>query len=103
MTQRFDFNLTQQDLELATEFMMELAADTKEYFNSDDFRGYRLDLHFEDPVHQIGTFFAKLVANGIAEPSGELPSEIESNHKRKVDLMRWNWVRWRTILRSRLP
>lgn len=100
--QQFDFNLTQQDIELTTRFMLELAADSKEYFSSDDFRVYHLDLAFDDPAHEIGTFFAKLKVNGVAVPYGEIPSMIGSNNKRKVDLFAWNWQRWRNILKSRL-
>ncbi len=103
MTQSFDFSLTDQDIELTTMFMIELAADNKEYFSSDNFREHRLDLHFEDPTHMIGTYVAKLKANGVVVPYGELPSEILSNNKRKVDLWKFDWVRWRSILRSRLP
>jgi hypothetical protein len=103
MTQKFfDPTLTQADIELTTLFMMELAADNKEYWSSDDFRVYRLDLAFNDPQHEIGTYFAKLKASGVAVPYGEVPSEIESNNKRKVDLWRFDWARWRSILRSRL-
>lgn len=100
MTQRFDFSLTQQDLELTTEFMMLLG--DKEFFCSDDLRGFGLDRYFTDPAHDIGTYFAKLKANGIVEPVGEVPSEIESNNFRKVDLWRWCWKRWRVIVNSQL-
>ncbi len=104
MTQSyFDPTLTQDDINLTTLFMIELAADNKEYWCSDDFREYRLDLNFNDPQHQIGTFFAKLKANGVALAVGEEPSAIESNNKRKVDLFKFDWVRWRNILRNRLP
>ena len=103
MTQFFDPSLTQQDIDLTTLFMIELAADNKEYWSSDDFRDYRLDRWFDDPQHQIGAYFARLKANGIAVPYGEVPSEILSNHERKVDLWKWNWQRWRTIIKSRLP
>ena len=102
MQKSFDFNLTQTDIELTTEFMMRLADDHHEYFSSDDFRQYAFHFRFRDPAHDIGSYFAKLVANGIAEPLGELPSEVESNHKRKVDLFAWNWQRWRSIIKSRL-
>ncbi len=99
----FDPTLTQQDIELTTSFMIELAADNREYWSSDDFREYRLDLHFEDPAHEIGAFFARLKANGVAVPYGEVPSVIESNNRRKNDLFKFDWARWRSILRSRLP
>ncbi len=99
--QTFDFNLTSSDLDLTTEFMM-LLGDEK-HFNSDNFRKLGLHERFSDPQHEIGMFFAKLVANGVAVPLGDVASEIPSNNKRKVDLFSWNWKRWRTILRSRLP
>jgi len=97
-----DFTLTREDLDLTTEFMMLLGSDGKEYFSSDDFRAYGLDRYFTDPAHQIGVYFSKLKANGVAESFGELPSEIESNNKRKNDVWRWNWVRWRWLVKTRL-
>ncbi len=102
MTQVFDFNLTQVDIDLTTEFMMCIADEGKEYFTSDDFRRYKLDKNFTDPQHEIGSYFAKLKANGVAVPVGEEPSEIERNNKRKVDLCRFDYAKWRAILRSRL-
>ena len=101
MTQHFDFTLTQADLDLTTEFMIHLG--DKEYFCSDDFRAFGLDANFADPQHDIGAYFARLKANGVAEPVGEVPSEIDSNNFRKVDLWRFNWSRWRSIVKSRLP
>lgn len=102
MTQVFDFNLTQADIDLTTEFMMFVAEEYKEYFTSDDFRRYGLDKRFTDPQHEIGSYFAKLKANGVVVPVGEEPSEIERNNKRKVDLYRFDYAKWRIILRSRL-
>lgn len=101
MTQ-FDFSLTQADIELTTTFMIELAADNKEYWSSDDFREYQLDLHFTDPQHEIGAYFARLKANGVAVTYGEVPSVIESNNRRKNDLFKFDWVRWQCIIKSRL-
>jgi hypothetical protein len=95
-----DFTLTKDDLDLTTEFMMLLG--DKEYFSSDDFRDLRLHERFSNPAQDIGMYFSKLKANGIAESFGELPSEIESNHKRKNDVWRWNWTRWRFLIRTRL-
>lgn len=101
MTQPFfDFSLSQVDIELTTEFMILLGSE--KHFNSDNFRRFKLDERFSDPAHEIGGYFAKLVANGVAVPLGDVPSEIASNNRRKVDLMMWNWERWRSILRSRL-
>jgi hypothetical protein len=98
----FDFTLTQGDIDLTTEFMMLLAEDAKEYFCSDDLRKYGLDSWFQHPEKEIGTYFAKLKVNEVASPVGEVPSEIESNNRRKVDLWRFNWPKWRSIVRSRL-
>ena len=104
MTQSsFDPTLTQQDIDLTTEFMMYLADKHIEFFCSDNFREGAFHFRMADPAHEIGAYFAKLVANGVAEPVGELPSEVPGNHKRKVDLYRWNWCKWRSILKSRLP
>jgi hypothetical protein len=102
MTQFFDFTLTKEDMDLTTEFMMLLRADKKEYFNSDDFRGYNLDKQMSNPAHEIGTYFAKIKANGLAVPVGEIPSEIESNNKRKVDLYYWDWKVWKGLVHSTL-
>ena len=102
MTQFFDFTLSKEDMDLTTEFMMVLGEDQKEYFNSDDFRAYGLHKQMNDPAHEIGTYFAKIKANGVAVPVGEIPSEIESNNKRKVDLYRWDWKVLSSLVRSNL-
>lgn len=102
MTQFFDFSLTQADIDLTTEFMIRLADDHHEYFSSDLFREYRLHERFNNPAKEIGAYFMRLKANGVTVPVGELPSEIPSNNKRKNDLFRWDWARWRSILKSRL-
>jgi hypothetical protein len=102
LTQQFDFSLTQLDIELTTEFMMLLAEDCKEYFCSDDLRRYGLDSWFERPEREIGTYFSKLKANDVVQTVGEVPSAIGSNNRRKVDLLRWNWKRWNSIVHGRL-
>lgn len=102
MTQSFDFSLTDEDIELTRRFMIELSMHAREYWSSDDFREFHLDVNFTDPQHMVGTYFAKLKVNGVAVPYGEVPSVIQSNNKRKVDLWKWDWVRWRNILKSRL-
>ena len=103
MTQySFDASLTQRDIELTTIFMMWLDEHGHIYFSSDLFREAHLDDGFSDPQHEIGTYFAKLKVNGVAVAVGEEPSAIASNNRRRVDLFRFDWARWRTILRSRL-
>jgi len=99
---RFDFALSDSDIEATRKLMIHCADMGLEYFSSDDFREAGLDADMADPQHDIGSFFAKLKANGIAEPVGEIPSEIGSNNLRKVDLWRWCWERWRMIVHSRL-
>lgn len=96
----FDWSLNQEDIELTTEFMMLLG--DKEYFSADDLRELGLLERFTDPAHQTGTYFAKLKANKVAEPIGEIPSEHLSNNQRKVDLFRWNWQRWREIIHNQI-
>lgn len=100
MTQTFSPVLTNLEISLTRLFMMTLAEDKKEFFNSDDFREQKLDLEMSDPAHEIGTLFAKWRWNGISEQVGEVPSEIGSNNRRKVDLQRWNWVAWRNYLKE---
>jgi hypothetical protein len=82
--------------------MMSLGEDSKEFFSSDDLRKYGLDSWFSRPEREIGTYFAKLKANGVVNAVGEVPSELPGNNRRKVDLLRWNWGRWRSIVRGRL-
>lgn len=125
----FDWTLTQKDIDLTTQFMM--LTNTKEYVCSDDFRLHRLHLqctlaecvypwhnprhkrcnhngtlcrhvNMQDPQHEIGAYFAKLKANKVIVAVGEDVSRIASNNKRKVDLFRWNWPRWREIVHGRL-
>jgi hypothetical protein len=81
---------------------MLLADNAKEYFSSDDLRAFGLAERFDRPEKEIGTYFAKLKANEVAHPVGEIPSAIGSNNNRKVDLWRWNWSKWRAIIHSRL-
>jgi hypothetical protein len=129
MTGKFDFTLTQQDINLTTDFMMLLG--DKEWFSSDDFRLHRLHLKcrlaecaypkhnpkhnrcklngelcrhvaMQDPAHEIGAYFARLKANGLVESPGDVASRVASNNRRKVDLLRWNWKRWRVIVKSQL-
>ena len=100
--QKFDFSLTDTDIERTTMFMMRLSEDHKEFWSSDDFRGYSLHEDMTAPDKEIGAYFAKLKANGVAVPVGEVPSEITSNNKRKVDLWRFDWERWRSIIHGRL-
>lgn len=130
--QRFDFRLTQQDIDLTTEFMMYCNEHNLDDFTSDTFRLARLHVHcklaecvysmenpkrskcfygkkrcihlqMQDPQHEIGAYFARLKANGVASPVDEVASGIESNNRRRVDVWRWNWSRWREIVHSRLP
>jgi hypothetical protein len=82
--------------------MARLTADHKEYWTSDDFRGYGLDKLMDDPQHEIGAYFAKLKFHGFVVAAGEEASAIESNNRRKVDLMRWHsrvegWVHMRIL------
>lgn len=128
---KFDFTLTEQDIEYITKLMMYCKEHGLEYFSSDTFRKAKLDmecqyatcryplynpnnkrcvqkgkrcvfLKMQDPQHEIGTLFAKMKANGVSEPVGEVPSDIPTNNFRKVDLCRFNWKRWRIIVHSRL-
>jgi hypothetical protein len=101
--QTFDFALTQPEVARTLEFKARLEADGKEFFDSDDFRNYGLDLWMVDPVHEIGALFAKLKAKGFITAVGETASEIASNNKRKVDLWRWVGTRFQVWLeRERL-
>ena len=125
---KFDPSLTEQDIELIRKLMMHCDAHHLEDFSSDDFREAGLDnlcnlqeckhplwkncssangercefAVMQDPAHDIGTFFAKLKWNQIAEPVSEIPSGIESNNARRVDVWRWNWHRWRVIVHGRM-
>jgi len=85
----FDFNWSMSDTARTLEFQCRLAIESEEHFSSDDFRRFKLDRFMERPDKEIGTYFAKLKYYGYAEPVGEVPSAIESNHKRNVDLWRW--------------
>ena len=98
----FNPSLTQLDKALTKAFMARLEADKKEYFGSEDFREYKLDKLLVDPAHEIGAYFARLKWNGMVEAVGEIPSEILSNNKRKVDLLKWHirvygWLKSRTL------
>jgi hypothetical protein len=82
--------------------MMHCDAHHLDDFTSDDFREAGLDADMADPAHDIGTFFAKLKWNQVAEPVSEVPSGIESNNARRIDVWRFNWYRWRQIVHSRI-
>ena len=85
----FNPTLTLLDKALTKALMARLEADGKEYFGSENFREYKLDKLLGDPAHEIGAYFARLKWNGMIEAVGEIPSEIESNNRRRVDLFRW--------------
>lgn len=98
----FNPTLTLKDKALTKAFMARLNQDHKTYFTSDDFRHYNLHKLMNDPAHEIGALFAKWKFHGFVVAAGEEPSQIESNNRRKVDLMRWHhrvegWVRMRPI------
>jgi hypothetical protein len=97
---KFDFCLTDQDIEITRQLMMHVG--NREYFSADNCREAGITDAFADPVHMVGAFFAKLTANGVIEAVGEIPSEHESNNRRRVDLWRFNWERWRVIVHSRI-
>ena len=86
MTSTFDFTWTLADTARLKELKSHLEGDCKDYFSSDLFRFYRLDRFMEHPEHEIGCWFAKAKYWGYIEAVGEIPSVIESNHRRKNDL-----------------
>lgn len=85
----FNYTLTIKDKALTKAFRARLERDNKEYFTSDDFRKYGLDKLMSDPIHEVGSYFAKLKFHWIIRRVGEKPSGINSNHSRRVDL--WEW------------
>jgi len=94
--------LSPWEISVTKTFMYMLRDDRKRYFNSDDFREYNLHSAMADPAHEIGGLFAKWKWNRICEAYGEKPSVIESNNKRKVDLMAWNVRGWERYLKEHL-
>lgn len=102
MMQSFNPVLTEAEVMLTRCFMMMLRDDKKEYWCTDDFRGYGLDKELADPQHELGGLCAKWRWNGISRQAGEVPSEIASNNKRKVDLNFWDWSAWRRYLKEHL-
>jgi hypothetical protein len=78
------------DLARTLEFQARLQEDNERYFGSDLFRAYNLHKHFDRPDKEIGLYFAKLKINGFVVVVGEVPSEVESNHRRKNDLLMWS-------------
>jgi len=63
---RFDFALTDNDIELTRKLMMYCDAQGLEYFSLDTFREANLNKGMTDPIHEIGAHFAKLKANGVS-------------------------------------
>lgn len=84
----FDFAWTLADTARLKELTAHLQTDRKEYFSSDTFRQYRLDRFMMHPEREVGAWFAKAKYWGYIEAVGEVPSEREQNHARKVDLWR---------------
>lgn len=89
MTQAFDFNLTEKDMDLIRTFKTLLKLDKKTEFSSDDFRAYQLDRFIWDKQHGIGSFFAKLSHNKITEHVGFTRSQISSNNGHTIRTYRW--------------
>jgi hypothetical protein len=83
-----DFSLDQFEVARTREFFDRLDKDGVRFFSSDNFRAYGLDRLWTDDekLHMIGVLFAKLKANRFIVQRGEVPSDIETNHKRKNDL-----------------
>ena len=102
MISQFTPALTPWEIDVTKTFMYLLALDRKRYFNSDDFRNYGLHEAMADPAHEIGGLFAKWKWNRISETYGEKPSSIDSNNRRRVDLMAFNMRRWQAYLKEHL-
>lgn len=58
-------------------------------FTSDDFRELGYDQFMRRPDKSIGSFFGKLVQQGLAMQVGMRRSRIESNHIRKIHVYAW--------------
>ena len=82
----FNPALTLKDKAIAKTVMARLEETGKTYFTSDDLRGWLPQDFFDDPQHEIGAWFARMKWHWYLKRVGEEVSQIESNHKRRVDL-----------------
>ncbi len=86
---QFDYRLTTKDENTLKAFRTLLKMDNIEVFSSDNFRRYGLDRFIKDTQHGIGTFFSKLVKNGMVEHVGYMHSDLASNHGHTIKTYRW--------------
>ena len=76
--------LTARDADILRTLRTVCAIEKRSTFSADDVFLFGLDRFFEDKVHGIGSFFAKLQHQKLIEPVGTKRSTRESNHMRMI-------------------
>jgi len=79
-----DFVLSARDVDVLRSLRTHCAIENRETFSADDIYLLNLDRFFEDKVHGIGGFFAKLQYLGKIRAVGRKRSTRPSNHQREI-------------------
>ncbi|MCJ7559153.1 hypothetical protein MUO79_00865 [Candidatus Bathyarchaeota archaeon] len=79
-----DFVLSGRDIDVLRTLRTNLRIENRETFSADDVFLFGLDRFFEDKVHGVGGFFAKLQHLGKIEAVGRKRSVRPSNHLREI-------------------
>jgi hypothetical protein len=76
--------LSARDVDVLRTLRTNLRIENRETFSADDIFLFGLDRFFEDTVHGVGGFFAKLQHLGKIEAVGRKRSIRPSNHLREI-------------------
>ncbi len=76
--------LTARDADILRTLRTVCTIEKRSTFCADDIFLFGLDRFFEDKIHSIGAFFAKLQHQKLIEKVGRKRSTRESNHDREI-------------------
>lgn len=76
--------LTARDADILRTLRTVCTIEKRNTFSADDIFLFGLDRFFEDKIHGLGAFFAKLQHQKLIEPVGTKRSTRESNHQRVI-------------------
>lgn len=81
----FRVDLSKVDRDLIRTIRTLLHVENRDTFTSDDFRNWQLDKSLGGhESNRIGAFFSRAVINNAFIEVGTTPSQIDSNHWRKI-------------------
>jgi len=82
-----DFRLSPNEQAVWVTFKCKCVVNGVRQFSSDNLRGYGLDkVLYGDEQGKLGSFFRKLLKNGLVKRVGHVASAVESSHGREIKL-----------------